>query len=187
MGGNPTWGYVSECGGHKSLATNKEKINSNKMCNKSEAFLAGPVCVAWKDQTAWPLCTAIMVTPRDIGEQWNAAAQVEEHTALRTPAFLLCIQTFCFYRNVAENKFGFHKSFHEFDLGLGQNYQQFLKLPSARFCLFTGVLTQSRILSPDDHKTKTSINLKILKILCTYNPFCKFSSLCKGTRAIPSH
>lgn len=45
MGGNPTWGYVSECGGHKSLATNKEKINSNKMCNKSEAFLAGPaVC-----------------------------------------------------------------------------------------------------------------------------------------------
>lgn len=137
------------------------------MCNKSEAFLAVPaVCgIEGSDCVTTLHCNYGDAmwhrgTVKHCSSGWRAHC-------ITHPSILLCIQTFRFYRNVVENKFGFHKSFNEFGLGLGQNYQQFLKLPSTRFCLFTGALTQSRILSPDNHKTKMSINLKILKILCT--------------------
>lgn len=59
-----------------------------------------------------------------------------------------------------ENKSESHKSFNEFDLGLGQNYQQFLKWSSTHFCPLTCVFMQSGVLSADDHKTKILINLK---------------------------
>lgn len=53
MGFNPTEGCISECGGHKNLATgkwiwihNNQKWMQNQMYNKSDVFLEVSACVA---------------------------------------------------------------------------------------------------------------------------------------------
>lgn len=93
------------------------------MCNKSEAFLAMPTVCGMEELHCMPTLHCNYGHTQNIREHWNTADQIKDCYVLWTPAFLLCIQIFCSYRNVVENKFAFHKSFNEFDLGLGQNYQ----------------------------------------------------------------
>jgi hypothetical protein len=138
------------------------------MRNKCEAFLALLTMCNMEGSHCMPTLHCNHGHTHNIRGHWNTAAQIKGYRVLWIPAFWLCIQIAHSYRNVVENKFGFHKSFNEFDLGLGENYQQFLKRSSTHFCLLTCVFMESGTLSTDDHKTKISINLKLLKMFCIY-------------------
>lgn len=143
------------------------------MCNKSETFLVVPTVCGIEGSHCMSTLHCNYDHTHNIREHWNTAAQIKDYCVLWILAFLLCIQIFHSYRNVVENKFGFHKSFNEFDLGLEQNYQQFLKWSSTYFCLLTCVFMESRILRTDDDKTQISINLKLLKMFCIYTILSK--------------
>lgn len=170
---NPTRVASVNVGFKENLAKSKKKIHNNQKLPQIKCvinlrhFQQCPPCVAWKNYTACPLCTAIMATHRTSGN--IETLQIR----LKTAMYYEPQHFYCAYKFSApietQWKTNLHFINHLMNLTWDQDrITKFLKWSSTYCCLLTCVFMESRILSTDDHKTKISINLKLLKRFYIY-------------------